>query len=249
MLIFFLLLLDTISTAFTTHGLYFYLVLHFGDTQALLSPIWSIIAQMYITCSSDVIIRCIFARRVWLITDRNYILAACIALPSIVSLGAGFAFATRAFALETFVNIASITYCLYVAFAASVTADVIIAISLCVALSRNRTGYLNTDTLLSVLISYSVNTCVLTSLCSAACLITYTLWPQDFIYLGIFFSLSKMYFNSLLAMLNARKHLSQRYSMKAPTTSASECEPARRWFTTTQGLSVHDDVGQPHGTI
>lgn len=99
----FLWLLDTIHVAFITHGLYFYLVLHFGDTQALLSPAWSLIVQMYITCSSDVIIRCIFAQRVRLITNRNYFLVACIALPFIVALGAGFAFATRAFVSLTLI--------------------------------------------------------------------------------------------------------------------------------------------------
>lgn len=121
-------------------------------------------------------------------------------------------------------KLTTITYDLYVAFAAGVIADVTIAMSLCVALYRGRTGYPKTDTLLAVLISYAVNTCVLTSLCSAACLTTYALWPQHFIYLGIFFSLSKLYFNSLLAMLNARKHLSQRYSVKPSKASSSSSE-------------------------
>ncbi|KAF4618494.1 hypothetical protein D9613_010036 [Agrocybe pediades] len=33
---------------------------------------------------------------------------------------------------------------------------------------------------------------------------TYAIWPQRFIFMGLYFALSKLYVNSLLASLNAR---------------------------------------------
>ncbi|KAF8871755.1 hypothetical protein BD779DRAFT_1575138, partial [Infundibulicybe gibba] len=44
-------------------------------------------------------------------------------------------------------------------------------------------------------------------LCSLACFTTYTIWPQEFTFIGIYFVLSKLYLNSLLATLNSRESL------------------------------------------
>ncbi|KAF8239353.1 hypothetical protein L208DRAFT_1386229 [Tricholoma matsutake] len=54
---------------------------------------------------------------------------------------------------------------------------------------------------------YFINTGLLTILCAAACLITYVTWPLGLVAAAIYYSLSKLYFNSLLGMLNARDSL------------------------------------------
>ncbi|KAF8968561.1 hypothetical protein BDZ97DRAFT_1799051 [Flammula alnicola] len=93
---------------------------------------------------------------------------------------------------------------LYVSFGAGVVADSLVAISLCVLLFKSRTGLQRTDSILTILMAFSINTGLLTSICALACLITYAIWPQRFIFMGIYFALSKLYVNSLLASLNAR---------------------------------------------
>ncbi|KAF8072172.1 hypothetical protein FPV67DRAFT_1667609 [Lyophyllum atratum] len=212
MVIFSLWFLDTLHLAFITHGLYFYLVSSFGNLLALVSPTWSILSQIYLTCISDTIIRCIFGRRVWMMAGRSKVLALCIATTSLLTFVSGFAFASRAFAVGTFVGFAKISYFLYTALGSGVAADLLIAGSLCLTLLKSRTGFRKTDSIVNILIMYAINTSALTTICSIACFITYTIWPNEFTFIGIYFALPKLYLNSLLATLNSRETLSEKIS-------------------------------------
>ncbi|PPQ99279.1 hypothetical protein CVT24_009279 [Panaeolus cyanescens] len=51
-----------------------------------------------------------------------------------------------------------------------------------------------------------INSCIRlrNGICAVACLVTYAIWPQRFIFMGLYFALSKLYVNSLLASLNTR---------------------------------------------
>ncbi|KAH9474978.1 hypothetical protein JR316_0012077 [Psilocybe cubensis] len=71
-------------------------------------------------------------------------------------------------------------------------------------------GIKRTDSILKIMMAFSINTGLLTSICAVACLVTYAIWPQRFIFMGLYFALSKLYVNSLLASLNARHSLSRR---------------------------------------
>lgn len=85
--------------------------------------------------------------------------------------------------------------------------DTIIAASLCYLLYTNRTGYRRTDSLLNTLMLYTVNTGIITSICSLAAIIALKTSPHTFIVAAIEFLLTKIYVNSFLAMLNARNSL------------------------------------------
>ncbi|GLB40667.1 hypothetical protein LshimejAT787_0805380 [Lyophyllum shimeji] len=257
MLIFSLWFLDTLHLAFVTHGLYFYLVSNFGNLTALVYPTWSILvrhavsdwridhidtwrrAEIYLTCVSDFIIRCIFGRRVWMMTGRSKVLAACVAATSLSTFVTGFAFATRAFSVKTFENFAKISYFLYTALGSGVAADLLIAGSLCISLSRSRIGFKKTDSLVNLLMMYAINTSLLTTVCSAACFITYAIWPKEFTFIGIYFSLPKLYLNSLLAMLNSREALSEKISgVSDITTDLSSTRHTTKSSNTRHGQSI-----------
>ncbi|KAF8896690.1 hypothetical protein BD779DRAFT_603028 [Infundibulicybe gibba] len=207
LLICFLWLLDTIHLAFVSHALYYYMISKYGILAALASPTWSILAQVYTTCISDLIARWIFGRRAWLMTGRSPLLAFCIAIPSLLTCATGIAFTSKAFIAQTFASFSSISYLLYISLGSGVVADAIIAATLCYTLKKNRTGFQKTDTIVNTLMIYTINTSLLTTLCSLACFTTYTIWPQEFTFIGIYFVLSKLYLNSLLATLNSRESL------------------------------------------
>ncbi|RDB28743.1 hypothetical protein Hypma_014825 [Hypsizygus marmoreus] len=221
LLIFFLWLLDTLHLALVTHGIYYYLISNYGNLPALASPTWSLLAQVYVTCISDLIIRGVFGRRVWLMAGKSKIIVTGIQrdlvrilppsspMPNIV-LTESITFATRAYAGGTFAKFSQISYLLYIALGSGVVADFLIAGSLCRSLWKSRTGFRKTDTLVNVLMMYAINTSLLTTICSGACFITYTIWPNEFTFIGIYFSLSKLFLNSLLATLNSRESLSEK---------------------------------------
>ncbi|KAG8218809.1 hypothetical protein J3R82DRAFT_4485, partial [Butyriboletus roseoflavus] len=71
--------------------------------------------------------------------------------------------------------------------------DVLIAVLLCVMLHISRTGF------------RSVVACFCD--CSLPMMQQIIVWPQTWIYIGFYFCIGRLYCNSLLATLNARKVL------------------------------------------
>ncbi|KAJ3824267.1 hypothetical protein F5880DRAFT_407776 [Lentinula raphanica] len=78
-------------------------------------------------------------------------------------------------------------------------ADVIIAGSLCFYLSKSRTGYKKTDSLISTLIVYSLTTGLITSLIGVVIVVTFATMPNDYVWLAFFWIDGKCYVNSCLA--------------------------------------------------
>jgi hypothetical protein len=179
---------------------------------ALVNPPWTLISQVIVTCMSDLIVRCIFARRIWLLSGRNKLLLFSIAVTALFVFGTGIAFSIRAFLVVSFAKLIREPWLLYAALGTAVCADVLIAVSLCVLLDHNRTGFKSTDSLVNTLMVYSINTGLLTSVCAMACFVTFAIWPRTFVFIGVYFILGKLYINTILAFLNTREFLRSRNS-------------------------------------
>jgi hypothetical protein len=208
---------------FMTHGVYSYLITHFADFDALSTPTWSLLAQVIITVLSDLIVRCVFARRIWLLSGLNTWLLLFIVSVSIFVGGMGFAFATRGFIDGSYAKIVQESWILYTALGGSVVADVMITVSLCILLGSIRTGFKPTDSLVNTLMLYTINTGLLTSVSAIACFVTFAIWPHAFVFIGFYFVLSKLYINSLLAMLNTRERLRKRNTGITSVPSSPSC--------------------------
>ncbi|KAG9317623.1 hypothetical protein JVU11DRAFT_1833 [Chiua virens] len=85
--------------------------------------------------------------------------------------------------------------------------DVAIALILCVLLQRRRTGFEKSNLLIDKLIVFSINTGLLTSVFALASLISISAWPHSLAYVTFYFCMGRLYCNTLLATLNARKIL------------------------------------------
>ncbi|KAG1740210.1 uncharacterized protein EDB91DRAFT_364508 [Suillus paluster] len=93
---------------------------------------------------------------------------------------------------------------LYLSLGMATLDDFLIASSLCYLLATSKTGFTKTDMTLRALVRYIIHTGCLTSICSIACIVALAVMPDNFIYLGFEFLLSKLYVNSYFALLNAR---------------------------------------------
>ncbi|KAI9460427.1 hypothetical protein HD554DRAFT_2028738 [Boletus coccyginus] len=109
--------------------------------------------------------------------------------------------------LQTFPQLDSLKALSMSVNAVAVAGDVLIAASLCILLQRSRTGFRRSDSLINKLMLFSINTGLLTSICAIASLVSIIAWPDTFIYIAFYFCLGRLYCNSLLATLNARKLL------------------------------------------
>ncbi|KZV78342.1 hypothetical protein EXIGLDRAFT_41103 [Exidia glandulosa HHB12029] len=77
------------------------------------------------------------------------------------------------------------------------TSDVIIALSICFALTRMRSGFTASDRLVDKLVAFTIGSGLLTSVVAVVEMITY-LTMQNLVFLGFFSVLGKLYSNSLL---------------------------------------------------
>ncbi|KAI0794145.1 hypothetical protein C8Q74DRAFT_559600 [Fomes fomentarius] len=93
---------------------------------------------------------------------------------------------------------------------ASAVADLLITAVLIRKLRQSRTGFPRRDSLISVLIKYSVSTGLITGIYNIVSLL-FTVAAANFIYLGIVFVGIKLYSNSVLAALNSRQSISRRH--------------------------------------
>ncbi|KAL5505081.1 hypothetical protein ACEPAH_7744 [Sanghuangporus vaninii] len=202
----FLWLIDAFHLALISHVTYRYLVTDFGSLIA--------VTRFY-------------AYRVWIMSKRSRLLTfGALALDLVVFMsGVAYGIKTsvnsssmlnsktirnhlfNSFTFTSVLEVTRLNWLSYISLGSIVASDLWCALCLCYYLARDRTGFKATDTTLNTLILYIVSTGLLTSLCSICCLILITDMPHSYSYTAVYFCLSKLYFNALLGMLNARNYL------------------------------------------
>jgi hypothetical protein len=186
----------------------------------------TILAQVVVTCLGELIVRCIFARRIWLLSGHNKPLLFSIVVSSMLVFGIGVAFAVRGIIGVSFKNLHLESWLLYTGLGSAVFADALIAISSCVLLNHSRSGFKSSDSLVNILMLYSINTGTVTSLFEIACLVSYAIWPHTFIFIGIFFIIGKVHMNTILTILNTRSFLrARKIAVTTIPKSPSAVEP------------------------
>ncbi|TFK72628.1 hypothetical protein BDN72DRAFT_302904 [Pluteus cervinus] len=216
----FLSALDIVDSTLTAHILYHYMVANYSNPLALLSEIWSALAG--VTTVSDFIIRTMFTLRVYKFGNKNLIVTAWITILSLTGFVSGVYITIEAARTDSFMRLQRLSAVMCLNFASSNLADLTIAISLCYLLSRSRTGFRRTDSILRVLILYTMNTGLIVALDTSLLLAAYVMLPQSFVFFGFYFPLSKLYLSSYLAGLNARAALRDRLQNEGPLSINSQ---------------------------
>ncbi|KAI0674273.1 hypothetical protein C8Q78DRAFT_1075936 [Trametes maxima] len=225
-LVFGLWVLDSLHLALVTHTVYLYAVTDFGNFLAIEVPTWSVLTQIAVTGVSDLIVRggygnvrCLFASLPPVntssesaVSNKNWFLIVLIGVTSLVVFGGSIAFVVKGFGIPNYPALIEISDILYVSLGAGVAADIFIAASMCVLLAQRQTGF--------------------ASLCALLTLITYATMPDNFIFIGFYFVLPKLFLNSLLATLNARRTLREGsgtlVSIPLSATASSHPPPSSR---------------------
>jgi len=114
--------------------------------------------------------------------------------------GSSLGFTSLGIIYNTYSKFFQISYLLYLGFGSAVVADATIASALCIVLAKSRTGFRRTDSLVNILLVYTINTGLLTGIVAVLCFILYAVMLDTYIFI-------KLYLNALLATLNARSNL------------------------------------------
>ncbi|KAK0468765.1 hypothetical protein IW261DRAFT_1573510 [Armillaria novae-zelandiae] len=189
-------ILDALHVVLSTHALYYYLINHFGNFVAIDDVVWSFKAPEYASPSYPTL---------WSTCAETFEISDMIV--DVYS------------QLSDFLSIAHLRKAICFSFSVAAISDFIIAVAMCYYLHKSRsvTSFSSTSKKLLNLMRLVVISGLATSVCSLISLITFLVWPNSLIFIGIDFIHPKLYINSLLAMLNARKrHQSEGDQSRVP---------------------------------
>ncbi|KAF8725110.1 hypothetical protein AX14_008338 [Amanita brunnescens Koide BX004] len=188
-----------------TREVYTYVIVYFGDVTQLENVVWSLIIEVLFSGLVALLVQSFLAMRLWRLSNRNIWLTSIVISLIIAEFACILAFTSLSFGIKTFAQIATVKHLSIMINALAVAGDVLIAGVLCTLLHKSRTGFQRSDTMINKLILFAVNTGLLTSFCAIGSLISIVVAGETFIYIAFFFCIARLYSNSLLAMLNARR--------------------------------------------
>ncbi|KAL4254781.1 hypothetical protein ABKN59_004786 [Abortiporus biennis] len=202
-LIVFLWIVDGLLVLLFGHIVYFYSISNYFNPAALGSAPWTAPAFVAISNMSDTITRSIFIFRIAKLSKSKY--STLLYIFNLGVFGFALGLAIRLHQIGSFQRISTdVSWIVYCAITQVAVLDTLIAAILCAILWNMRNALRSTDTMLQTISRYSIHTGLLTSVAAIIVLITYGFMPHNFVYIGIYVNLPKLYFNALLATLNAR---------------------------------------------
>jgi len=205
-LVVFLWFLDTLHLLLCTTSIHTYLIANYMNPAALGQSNWAMNLQTDCNGLIGLIVECFFARRLWMLS-RNPFLVGVIVVLAFVHFGLGVYFTVQGFILVDLAKFSELIWVTSAGLGSAAAADLIIAISLCYYLMKNRTGITRTDSIITTLIGYSITAGILTGIIAFLCVVLFAVMPTNYIWLAFFWSIGKLYVNSFLASLNSRKGL------------------------------------------
>ncbi|TBU52714.1 hypothetical protein BD310DRAFT_970666 [Dichomitus squalens] len=199
--------LDTFHSIACIHASYHYLVTNYSQPQVLLVGVWSIRVLAPVTGVTVLGAQSFYARRVYRIGSGYALVVAPIVLCMLGTGGFTTAASYEIFAQETFAKFEHYTWLMSGGFAFSLATDVLLSVTLIVFLMRSRTVFKRTNSMLRVLMVYTINTGLLTSALSLASLVFGLSQPENMIYIAINMLATKSYVNAVLAVVNSRRSI------------------------------------------
>ncbi|KAI9060717.1 hypothetical protein FKP32DRAFT_1678675 [Trametes sanguinea] len=206
-----ILVLETFHIALCIVAVYYHLVSNYFNPLSLLVGHWSTRLLTPVTIVTIILCQGFYAFRVCRIGSHYaYLVSVAVAAVCMVC-EFGFMLAATVEGFRLSLNdfqhvswlISAVTGC-------AVLCDVCLTGTLVTALVRSRTGSKRTDSLIEVLIIYSINTGLLTSIFGMLTFIFAIILPGNLIYIALTIVGVKLYANSVLAVLNSRQSLSNR---------------------------------------
>lgn len=201
-----LLVIDAFHLALVAHVLYFYTIKNFGDFLALTEIVWSLELQVGVAEFLTCMVQGFFAWRIYVLSERkNWWLPALVVLTSSGLFTASIGFMVIGFQHLSFVSKWSDVAWTSSGLACELASDILITGGMTYYLVTRRTGHENTDRLISVLVKYTVNTGLLTTIFTIITLVFYILGERKLIYTPFFFILTRLYSCSFMSTLNTRR--------------------------------------------
>ncbi|GJJ08183.1 hypothetical protein Clacol_002391 [Clathrus columnatus] len=176
-LVIILTLLDTFALVATMHSIWFNLIQNFANPVAVFTVDWGVASSVITTAVIGFVVQSFYAYRAYILSGRK------IWIPAIISLTTS-------------------------SLVCSIVSDLAITISVTRYLLKGKQKeFRRTEVLIRKLVLYTINTGVITTVCTVIALILSEVRTNNLYDLIFYYMLSKCYVNSMLAFLNARESL------------------------------------------
>ncbi|PBK73334.1 hypothetical protein ARMSODRAFT_628808 [Armillaria solidipes] len=219
--------LDAFDVAVTTHASYFYAIKNFGNIQVLTQGdiVWSFKLHILICVLVRILVQAMYALRLWKVGQNFHQgIPWLIVIITASNAACGIYLIKDVYLISSFSETSTIKSALISMFVSSVVAEFVVSIAMCYCLDRGKSTsvFPNTIATLMTLMRMILMSGFITSFYSIIILVTFLVWPDTLIFLGIDCLLPKLFINSLLAMLNARRDFrNTKNSFRLPTINSS----------------------------
>ncbi|KAH9934368.1 uncharacterized protein B0H18DRAFT_557147 [Fomitopsis serialis] len=187
-----LFILDIFHITLSMHVIYYYLILNYDNAPALQLSVWSFDVTVAVTAVITCIAHGFYARRVYILGNRNWVLPVVIAVLSSIRLVFGCIVTGRMLEIKVLAELPHrIGALVGIGMGAGSLADWIITASLVFFLRRNRNVLKDTNNLLDKLTYWTVNNGLFTSIVGVCVIVTLLSMPYNMIYLAFHLLLSK----------------------------------------------------------
>ncbi|KAH9834573.1 uncharacterized protein C8Q71DRAFT_859549 [Rhodofomes roseus] len=210
-------LLDATHLVLCIHMIYWYLVTNYLDPLALLEIVWSFKAQIIVDAIVVISVHTLYTIRLWKLNAadtrksvwRKLLPVAVSFLVFFGGYGTAIILCYEITQYQTYTDLLSSQWVTFLPLGAATFIDAVIALALCYFLERCRLGSTssNIDSTITILMLFTLNTGVITSICSLTAIIAMAALPTSFAVISVELILTKLYVNSFLAMFNARNKL------------------------------------------
>ncbi|KAJ3005375.1 hypothetical protein NUW54_g4366 [Trametes sanguinea] len=192
---------------------------------------WFLVLTIPMVVVAAAISQAFYAGRLYYIGPQYRPLVFVAVSVMLMATGWGFAATVQAARAKSMLQFLQSSWILCVSSGHVVLCDLITTSSLVYVLWRRRTGVKRTDSVVSVLIVYTINTGLVTTVFTFLIFLFALVRPNDLIYGGISIFGVKLYSNSTLAVLNSRRSLAARLISEEPESETGDFQsmsPERR---------------------
>jgi len=227
-------MLDAAHTLTICVSVWSYAITHFGDTDYPKQIVPSLAATVAFTAITTLSVNIFYGWRIHKMSKANWWLTGPILLLAITRVALAFVTTTEMVLTKTFPAFAAgFNIVLTCGMSISAATDIVVSTARYYYLRNLKQGYTGTQEVVDAVVIFTINDGCLTCAVAIAAVIFLVRLPDNFIWLGIYFSIGKLFSNSLLATLNLRNWYRHRP------------QPMGIPLTRPQALSVHTINGGP----
>jgi len=200
-------LLDTVCIALTMHASYSYTVMNHARPLQLLDIVWSLRIIVFLTALLAFITHLFLAYRIHKLSGHNIWLSVSIASTTFIRMGFSIATMSFGFIVPSFPKfLASHHSIIATTVGSCAVSDFALSTGLVYFLHTSDKGFTSSDTFFDKVLVYLVNAGLLRSVLALVSLICILKLKSNLVFMGFYFIFSKMYTNSFMAILNARRN-------------------------------------------